>query len=297
MSLLSSTQGTPERVWSALGALEAHGGRLEHVEFLRWLNPRFSLKAGLRTLGGDADDQTVGAAMSLGFVRKEGSESMLGVSCPANYGAFADLVHDRLCSIDGDDPDAVLFEVFAWIATEVEAQQSTGWIGSAQNDQFADAADLGIGARPDRQGMRRFNATKVTPWRRWMTFLGLAADFPRGLGFYPYVADRLSRELSRSGMRTGEEVPIATVLEIVARRMPYLDGGRMFEAASARRENAPQGRRLSAILSIALRDLHDEGGLELRVRGDATDLRDLSRDDLHAVKSVQTIVLKERSGD
>ena len=92
----------------------------------------------------------------------------------------------------------------------------------------------------------------------------------------------------------GVELPIADVLDVVSARMPYLDGGRITSALPANRgATARQGRHLSSVLSVALRDLHDERRLNLRVMGDATDLRELAPDPLHEVASVKSIVILE----
>ncbi|WP_304051303.1 hypothetical protein, partial [Jatrophihabitans endophyticus] len=74
-------------------------------------------------------------------------------------------------------------------------------------------------------------------------------------------------------------------------RMPYVDGGSLHRRALSRRGAAPP-RRVSRLLSVALRDLHDEGVLQLRVTGDATGLTELAPD-VHPIRTVQTIVLKE----
>lgn len=290
MSLLTSTQGTPERVWSALGMLSALGGRADRNELAHWLNPRFSQGGAPRPTGGEAELAVVGCAVSLGLVTREGTDYVLTAPPPSDYVGFADAVHDRLCSIAADAADRVLLEVFAWMSTEVDVRQATAWV-SASREEFADAADAAIGGGAGPQGERRFNSTKLASWRRWMGFVGLSVELPSPLGFQPHLAERLSRELARSGLPCDVELPVGVVLEALSERMPYADGGSLYRTAMARRGGTPT-RRVSRLLSVALRDLHDEGRLRLGVTGDATGLRELAPD-LHAVNSVQTILLLE----
>ena len=61
MSLLSSTQGTPERVLSLLQVLAAHDGQMDRADLLAWLNPAFTQKT-TRAIIGPAAEQTLGAA-------------------------------------------------------------------------------------------------------------------------------------------------------------------------------------------------------------------------------------------
>jgi len=65
MSLLSSTQGTPERVWSLVSALHANGGTLDRTETIEWLNPGFLRDGQDIRERPDALNQTLGAASSL----------------------------------------------------------------------------------------------------------------------------------------------------------------------------------------------------------------------------------------
>ena len=287
MSLLSSTQGTPERVWSLINLLQAHQGSLPREEVFEWLSPPFVQAGQRRLITGESDGQAVGAATSLDLVKREGPLLALAASVPKSFRDFSDQVHARLCSIDESDPDYVVLETFAWVAVEVERRGSTGWAASSPQD-FADAAEHALGG----SGERRFNSTKLPPWRRWITLLGLGVELP-GAGFYPYVADRVRRELAASRLPRGVELKAPEVLAALSRRAPYLDGGALFSSVADRVGMRLPSRRVSRLLSTALRDLHEEGVLALSVRGDASELIELAPDGQHTIKTVQTIVLKD----
>ena len=71
MSLLSSTQGTPERVWSLIAALSASKGEIDRADAVKWLNPGFLKDNNEYSEKPDAFNQTLGAATSLGAIEAE----------------------------------------------------------------------------------------------------------------------------------------------------------------------------------------------------------------------------------
>ena len=290
MSLLSSTQGTPERVWSLINLLAAHGGSLSRDEIFGWLSPPFTAGNEPRPITGERDGQAIGAATSLDLVRREGQLYSLTGAPPPSYPAFADQVHGRLSKVDNSDPDFVVLETFAWVVAEVERRQSTTWVLGSSNE-FADAVEHAIGGQ-ESSGERRFNSTKLAAWRRWIFLLGLGSDLPGNVVFYPYITERLGRELSVSGLPTDTDLPVDSVLRCISQSMPYLDGGTLFSQTASRLALRLPPRKLSRVLSTALRDLHDEGLISLRVRGDSSDRFELALDGHHTINTVQTISLK-----
>ena len=67
--------------------------------------------------------------------------------------------------------------------------------------------------------------------------------------------------------------------------MPYLDGGQLFQSATEQIRLPPLERRLSRVLSGALRDLHDDKRLKLETIGDAKQSYSLTGEP-HPVRSV-----------
>ena len=129
-----------------------------------------------------------------------------------------------------------------------------------------------------------------------MIFLGLALDLP-GDRYHPYVAPRLARELVLSNLPRGEQIPIRQFLDFVAERMPYLDGGELYNSAAEKLGLPTKGRALSPIFSSALRDLNEEGLLELGARSDATGLVNLANDRFSSVKATQYVTLAPEVGN
>src|SRR5437762_5592214 len=109
MSLMSDTQGTPERVWSLVRLLGAHGGEMPRHDVKEWLDPLE------RDTLGTAVANTIGAASSLGLVSTDnnGKSLRLEVSdLPRDIDCFSDWVHDRLAKLPGDDSDAIVLAAF-----------------------------------------------------------------------------------------------------------------------------------------------------------------------------------------
>ena len=69
MSLLSDTQGRPERVWSLLRLLQALGGRVPRSDVNTWMMPA-SFRDSEESLS--QVTQTIGSARSLGLVEDDG---------------------------------------------------------------------------------------------------------------------------------------------------------------------------------------------------------------------------------
>lgn len=295
MSLLSSTQGTPERVWSLIGALAANGGTLPRSEAHDWLNPGFLVADQTISEKATAFAQTLGAATSLGVVRPEAGLLRLDPSCTATaFGDFCDWVHDRLVSLDSHAKDAVVLETYAYIAAESHRQGSLAFVHSWTADAFADAADKALPDEADDDGERRINRTKLPTWRRWLDCLGLSIALPGVSLSHPSADARLAREVSHIAVgpeETGIELPAEACLQRLAQRLPYLDGGRMFAETARRIGHAPSRRQLSPLLSASLRNLHDEGVIELRLRGDAGDVVHLSPESTHQVQTFHGVMI------
>lgn len=296
MSVLSSPQGVPERVWSLVGGLLALGGSTDRESLDRLINPGF-IKDGLsvRTepkLAANA----LGAATSLGFIDANREEARsAGPSDLASASEFADAVHDRLISLPDEDNDRVLLEAYAWVVAESDRQGDLAWVYEWSRDTFADEANKGL-VGEDEDG-KPMNPTKAVAWRRWLSFLGLGVSMPIStLTDFPSPAGRIARELERAGLKDGEELSGTKFVGLLAERMPYLDGGRLFKQACERISHQPKPRRLSPLLSAGLRDLHDEGRIRLRPRGDSTDAIQLADDPAHEIQTFNLVIIAPASG-
>jgi hypothetical protein len=264
---------------------------MSKADLLAWLNPAF-VQGTPRSVAGVAAEQTLGAAVSLNFVTQTDAGYQLEDGLEfATLDALADLTHQRLLSLTAQHADAVLPQAFSFIVARSERARGTTWLHTTTNKALAEAINTVLPSRADTSSEgRRFNEYKVAPFWRWMILLGLALDLP-GDGPHPYVAPRLARELVRSKLPRGEQIPIRRVLDIIAERMPYLDGGALYNSAAEKLGLPSQGRALSPILSTALRELDEEGVLALGARSDATGLVNLADDRFSPIKVVQFVTL------
>jgi hypothetical protein len=296
MSLLSSTQGTPERVWSLVSLLAGNHGEMTRIEAEAWLNPGFLSAGTVVSEKQSAFAQVLGAATSLGAIEVEADTLRLATSLhPECFVGFCDWVHDRLSRLDSATKDAVVLETFAWVAVESDRKGGTGWISEETSSTFADAADRALPEGEDDDGGRRMNTTKLSAWRRWLFCLGLMTPLPlpsQQQPHHPLVDGRLARELERAGVERGKKISAGDLLAVLAVRMPYLDGGRIYVQTMRRIGHAPASRRLSPVLSAALRNLHDEGVIELQRPGDSGDLVHLSADQPYRFESFQSVVIR-----
>ena len=286
MTLLSSPQGTPERVWSLVAGLSSLGGTLHRADYDGLLNPGFErdgneVKAK-PTLAADAHN----AALSLNLVESSRDQVTLSVTPPEDFMGFADLVHDRLVALESGGADSTILEGFAWIVAETDRQGGLEWIYQSGRDEFADKANEGLAGK-------EMNTTKAVAWRRWLMFIGLGVAMPhdRNAPDYPSPAARIARELERSGLVSGAKLPASEFLKLLTQRMPYLDRGRLFLQACQRMGHVSTSGRLSPLLSAALRDLHDDHTLHLVPSGDAAERVRLSEDSAHTIDAFTTVIV------
>lgn len=301
MSVLSNPQGTPERVWSLVAGVASlrkdseQRASIKRATLEACFNPGYQNNG--RTIEARAEffNNTFGAATSLSLLEVVDGAVMLCEDVEAtSYAALADCVHDRLCCTAMEahtaKPDAVILEAYAWMAARSGQEGDLNWVYDLTRDQFADEANQAL-AEDGRE--RAINTTKIVAWRRWLLFIGLSVPMPRDWVDYPLPASRLARELCRNGLRAGQALSAQDFLAILSQRLPYLDGGRLFERACQRIGYKRDERRLSALTSGALRDLHDAGVLDLRISGDSPNTIGLSYDPAHAVQTFDEVVILE----
>jgi hypothetical protein len=297
VSILSSPQGTPERVWSLVAGVEALGGALERSEAVNLLDPAF-IRDG-EPVQGEGFAQTLQAATSIGIILADEQNKDLLRLNPSFKGkdflGFGDWVYDHLVGLESGDKDAVLLQTYAWLAVESDRQKSIAWIHTKTNPALADEADKALPTGADDDGGRRINPTKLTPWRRWLAFLGLMVTIPGSPIelYHPSAESRAAAELTRLTFPQGGEIPADTFLTELSKRLPYFDGGRFFNEVAKRVGHSPNPGQLSPLLSTTLRNLHDEGLIELRIRGDAANVIRLSNDDTHRLQSFHAVVINK----
>ena len=137
-SVLSSPQGTPERVWSLVAGLIALGGECDRPTFEALLNPGY-VKDGVLvrakdTLAGDA----LGAASSLGLVKAGPDKAVL--TSGLNLGdamAFADYVHDRLSSLKSGETEILASRSQLSLPVMPRGDTTRAWFRAVLDDEVA----------------------------------------------------------------------------------------------------------------------------------------------------------------
>lgn len=293
MSVLARPQGLPERVWSLVAGLSAIGGRADRATFEALINPGFVKDGNLIQSNAKLAGDTLGAASSLGLVAYDKAEaSLLLGQALASAGDLADHLHDHLLRLPPEDTNKVLLEAYAWIVAESDRTGDLCWIYDLDRKVFADCANEALTGE-DEDG-RPMNEFKAVAWRRWLLFLGLGIPLPLSSApDFPSPAPRILRELHRAGLDDSAERSAQDFLGFLAKRMPYLDGGKLFAQACERIKHVPRPRSLSPLLSAALRDLHDEGSVILRPRGDSSDAVRLTDDPTHPVQTFNTVIVNK----
>lgn len=294
MSILSSTQGTPERVWSLVSLIAAQDGQMDKTEASDWLNPGFIKDKQKVIEKSEAFGQVLGAATSIGAVEAEGKLLKLNPTCPTtDLSGFADWCHNQLCALTSDQKDAVILETYAWVAARSLEFRETRWFSIAPSKEFADSAARALPDDKDDDGERRINTSKLASWRRWLRFFGLLEELPLTAAKpQPSATIRLAKEVATSTLPRDTEIPADEFLASFRNSMPYLDGGRMFVETMRRNEIVAGSKLLSPILSSALRDLHDAGMIELGVLGDLAANISMTGDSLHRVSNFYAVTIR-----
>lgn len=266
MSLLTATQGTPGRVYALLRLLQEAGEALPTDSIAGWLVPRNVIEREEVPRPKEALEQTISAARSLCLI-SESSPVSLSIQVPDTIEAFADLAHGQLCSLPAEDANAVVLKVYAWFV--IRAEQDPGSLHRPGREALVAEID-GAFPRSEGEDARTFNPTKFVPWARWASFLGLGSELPN-TPFFPYPAERILRELRAIAAERGFdcELDFREVREQLSTRMSYLDGGEFFLEMAQR--VGFRARTLSRVLSNALRDLHQEGQIQLTALGDSAE--------------------------
>ncbi|KIG17584.1 hypothetical protein DB30_03065 [Enhygromyxa salina] len=225
---------------------------------------------------------------------------MLSVDpAPNGMEAFLDLVHARLCDPQ-NEADDVLFRAYACVVLETERTGNTDWL--AQSSAAIATSINRILAHGESGAQRVFNNTKAPAWRAWMVALGLAIEGGNTLPYlFPQPAQRLIRELPAiaDAHGRGVEIPAATFMAEMGRRMPYLDGGQVYARVAAQFAEVHSWRLragwVTTVVSEALRDLHDEGTIELVARADAADALSLHREIGSSLRSFVGVIVRDEA--
>lgn len=266
MSLLTATQGTPGRVYALLRLLHEAGEPLSSDTIAGWLVPRNLVERVEVGRPKEALDQTISAARSLRLISENSPISSVG-AVPKTIEGFADLAHRQLCTLPENDANVVILKVYAWFM--IRAEQEATSLHRPSREALVDEID-GAFPRSEEEQAKTFNSTKIKPWTRWASFLGLGSELPN-CPFFPYPAKRVLHELYAIATEQGfdRDLEFREVQNELSKRMPYLDGGEIFHKMT--QQMSFRTRTLSRVLSMVLRDLHQEGHIHLTSLGDSAE--------------------------
>lgn len=293
MSLLSATQGRPERVRALFNLVHGCGGALARADIAAWMAPP---RRGHGLSPGDtklALDATLQVASDMKLVSRSREQVEVIHGTPLSTSEFADHVHNHLTNLPLEDKDCVVLAAYAAAAAmaEVENTLSLRW-GKESADRI-DSLLMKFMPRTDEEVQKNtkiFNSAKVGAWKNWLTCMGLAWSWGSEILLSP--AERIRREsFAFFEVRgTGAEIDAVEFGKWVAVRFPYLDGGYLFEKVADAVE-LPKSRPASHLLTRALRELHDDEHIELLQYGDSARSLELAPG-VHDIKRFTHVVLK-----
>jgi hypothetical protein len=268
MSLLSTPTGRPERVFSLVSLVRALGGRVKSSDAKEWLAPQFRSAETTTPKDGERVREVFRVARDLKLLHADQDDWVSTCELPATRRELALHVHAHLRGLLAEDPDAVLLRAYAWCVAYAEINGTASLVGKTASELAREIAS-GLGRNEEGDDEKSFNTTKLSAWKDWIAFLGLGwKDLPGATGFLPDPSKRIEEELLTLTSQ-GPRVEAELFVEAIAKSLPYLDGGLLFEEACARGLAGPPKGRLSRVLSQALRALEDNEVLRCDMEGDA----------------------------
>lgn len=262
MSVFSDINHTPARIHAVMRLLDAIGEPASRKTLADLMLPHVAAE---KRESADLINNTLRVAVDLGLIDQEQQAYRALKTAPANYGKFADLCYDRFLAAVAPDDNAILIDALACIAHLTDREGMSDWFTTINSGGLQVRVEPLLSAA--RNEATTFNASRVPPFRRWLTALQLATVIGSET-YYLDITGRLHREIARDpAFAAGERMAARDFLAWARRRLPFLPGG-----ARARALNLTGGAEHEAdvLLSQALRNLHGEDFLVLEVQGDSS---------------------------
>jgi hypothetical protein len=233
-----------------------------------WLAPSYRSAENTPPKDGERVREVFRVARDLKLLDADQNDWVSTCELPATRRELALHVHAHLRGLAAEDPDAVLLRAYAWCVAYAEVNGTAALVGKTASELAREIA-AGLGRSKEEDDERSFNPTKLSAWKDWMAFLGLGwNDLPGANGFLPDPSRRIEEELLiLTSQRPRVEAEV--FVEAIAKSLPYLDGGLLFEEACATGLARPPKGRLSRVLSQALRALEGNEVLRCEMEGDA----------------------------
>jgi hypothetical protein len=288
MSLLSTPTGRPDRVFSLISLVHALGGRVSASAAKEWLAPAYRSADNATLKDGERVREVFRVARDLKLLDADGDDWVNQCQLPATRRELAQYVHSHLLSLPTEDPDAVLLRAYAWCVAYAEANGTAALLSKTASELAREIA-AGLGRNKDEDEERSFNTTKLSAWKDWMAFMGLGwNDLPGVSGFLLDPSRRIEEELPALTL-TSSRVDAKSFVAGIAKTLPYLDGGTLFEDACNTSQSRPPRGRLSRVLSQAIRALQDNEIFRCKMEGDAKEGLGLFPDPLSSTNAFSHI--------
>jgi hypothetical protein len=266
--LLNNGPAIPHRL-HALVRLVARRPGIARAQLFDLLQPP-SLMAGTSADPQNAAKVVLDSAIMTGLVSMDRSDRVI-LSVPQDsieeLAAFRQLMRERVLGMTDDGEPNYIFNLFAaWYAVldEQVLTRPAEEITRSFNERVFPTADV-----------RKMNQQKLAGWRPWAEFLGFGWGMSRGNQRFlvPDCTERIAPHLDRWLPNATQSLPLGEFMRAIGRDCPELDGGALFQyAQQAGRPTEDRGRRLSLMLSTALRGFHDRGICRLRPVADAAEV-------------------------
>jgi hypothetical protein len=268
MSLLSTPTGRPERVFSLVSLVRALGGRVKSSDAKEWLAPTYRSAEHTTPKDEERVREVFRVARDLKLLDADKNDWVSTCELPPTRRELAYHVHAHLRGLPAEDPDAVLFRAYAWCVAYAEGNGTAALVGKTASELAREIA-AGLGRNKEEDDEKSFNTTKLSAWKDWMAFLGLGwNDLPGASGFLPDPSRCIEEQLATL-TSSSSRVEAKTFVSAVAKTLPYLDGGPLFEEACNTGLTRPPNGQLSRVLSQAIRALQDSEVLRCVMEGDA----------------------------
>lgn len=208
-------------------------------------------------------------------------------------GAFRETMRQAVLGVTDGAADNYIFNLFsAWYAVLDDA------VFRMSGEELATEFNRRVFPTAVTQQM---NETKFgTGWRPWAAFLGYGWIFQRGATrlLVPDCQDRIAGLVDAWLADAARPMRFTEFMDQLAVACPELDGGELFQHGwRSGRGGEERGRRLSLMLSTALRGLHDQQRCELIRLGDATEVWSLFPASGHAWQEISHIARGARIAD
>jgi hypothetical protein len=187
-----------------------------------------------------------------------------------NIAQLGDTVHQRLADLANDDENAIIFAAYALLVMNADKNGHFGWGLSTPKHAATEINDQ-IMAWKKAQSGNLLSDEKFRTWEDWVAVMGLLMPEATLLPHAPYPLTRMRREVLAlsAGQDSKGKVSAKEFWRQLVARMPYLDGGSLWNSIRTVSGVAPFESTLSLVSSVCLSQLAAEQIVDLEFVPDA----------------------------